>query len=191
MMDSMAFGINNEVNIVWLKRDLRLSDHEPLAQAIKSGTTLLYYVFEPSLINDPHYDVRHWRFIWQSIQDINAQLKPFNTHVYVYYGEATDGFNEINDTYKIAQLFSHEEVGLLSTFDRDKSVKKWCKEHNIVWHESASGAVTRGKKNRIDWDKHWRSVMKAAMTQPILSSVAFVDSNYIAKLSEAILPTLW
>ena len=76
MMDSMDdnakvnLGINSHVNIVWLKRDLRLSDHEPLAHAIKSGTTLLYYVFEPLLINDPHYDVRHWRFIWQSITPI-------------------------------------------------------------------------------------------------------------------------
>jgi deoxyribodipyrimidine photo-lyase len=197
MMDCMAeniqvnLGINSQVNIVWLKRDLRLSDHEPLTQAIKSGTTLLYYVFEPLLINDPHYDVRHWRFVWQSIQDINVQLEPFNTHVYVYFGDATDGLNEINHTYNIARLFSHEEVGLLSTFDRDKSVKKWCKEHNIVWHESPSGAVSRGKKNRIDWDKHWRNVMKAPISQPELSSGTFVSTNYIAKLSVPTLPTLW
>ncbi len=184
-------GINSHVNIVWLKRDLRLSDHEPLAHAIKSGTTLLYYVFEPLLINDPHYDVRHWRFIWQSIQDINAQLEPFNTHVYVYFGDAIDGLNEINHTYKVARLFSHEEIGLLSTFDRDKSVEKWCKAHNIVWYESASGAVIRGKKNRIEWDKHWRNVMKSPTIQVELSSAAFVSTNYIANLSEPILPTLW
>ena len=63
----------------------------------------------------------------------------------------------INHTYKVARLFSHEEIGLLSTFDRDKSVKKWCKAHNIVWYESASCAVSRGKKKRFDWRKKWQA----------------------------------
>ncbi|MFT6206586.1 MAG: deoxyribodipyrimidine photo-lyase, partial [Colwellia sp.] len=57
---------DSEVNIVWLKRDLRLSDHQPLSESTQSGLTLVYYVFEPLLIADPHYDERHWRFIWQS-----------------------------------------------------------------------------------------------------------------------------
>ena len=67
------------INIVWLKRDLRLTDHEPLSDAIKSGLTLLCYVFEPELIKDPHYDERHWRFVWQSLDDLNTQLKSFNS----------------------------------------------------------------------------------------------------------------
>ena len=61
--------------VVWLKRDLRLSDHPPLASAIASGSpVILLYIFEPSLIADPHYDERHWRFVWQSLEDIHHQL---------------------------------------------------------------------------------------------------------------------
>ena len=71
--------VKMEVNVVWLKRDLRLSDHQALTDSIKSGLTLLFYVFEPLLIDDPHYDERHWRFVWQSIQDINNQLASYNT----------------------------------------------------------------------------------------------------------------
>ena len=92
----------DSVNIVWLKRDLRLSDHEPLAESTQAGLTLLYYVFEPLLIDDPHYEERHWRFIWQSLQDLNIQLSPYNTRVYVYYGDAIDGLNAIQKIFKVA-----------------------------------------------------------------------------------------
>ncbi|CAM2996267.1 deoxyribodipyrimidine photo-lyase [Vibrio neptunius] len=37
-----------KINLVWLKRDLRLTDHAPLNAALRSGTpTLIFYVFEP------------------------------------------------------------------------------------------------------------------------------------------------
>jgi deoxyribodipyrimidine photolyase len=35
-----------DVNVVWLKRDLRISDNQALMESLKSGKTLLYYVFE-------------------------------------------------------------------------------------------------------------------------------------------------
>jgi len=183
--------VKMEVNVVWLKRDLRLSDHQALTNSTKSGLTLLFYVFEPLLIDDPHYDERHWRFVWQSIQDINNQLASYNTRVYVYFGDAIDGLNEINTLFQISSLFSHEETGLLSTFDRDKSVDKWCKAREITWHECESGAVIRGKKNRIDWDKHWRKVMTAPLSQPKLSLSTFVSINQLDKLTQHMLPTSW
>jgi deoxyribodipyrimidine photo-lyase len=189
MMDDIA--CNADINLVWLKRDLRLSDHEPLVQSIKSGLTLLYYVFEPLLIDDLHYDERHWRFVWQSIQDINTQLVPFNSRIYVYFGDAITGLNEINNQFNIKRLFSHEEVGLLSTFDRDKAVKKWCKDQNVIWSESEFGAVIRGKKNRIDWDLNWHKVMKSSLSQPKLSSKNLVSKYYIEKLTDPTLPLAW
>lgn len=58
------------INLVWLKRDLRLTDHAPLADAAARPEPLsLIYCFEPELLNDPHYDERHWRFIWQSLME--------------------------------------------------------------------------------------------------------------------------
>jgi len=188
---SVDLVVNTSVNVVWLKRDLRLSDHEPLTHSIQSGLTLFYYVFEPLLIDDPHYDERHWRFVWQSIQDINEQLKPFNSRIYVYLGDAIQGLNEISTLFKIVQLFSHEEVGILSTFDRDKAVKKWCERQHITWYESSVGAVSRGKKNRVDWDTNWRKAIGAALSQPQLSSDVLVSTNELDKLPEPVLPTSW
>ena len=67
------------IDIVWLKRDLRLTDQAPLYHAgLASKNLVLVYIFEPMLIDDPHYDLRHWRFVWQSLEDIKSQLKNSN-----------------------------------------------------------------------------------------------------------------
>ena len=75
------------VNVLWFKRDLRLRDHAPLQAAIAAGQgygqrpLLLLYCFEPSVVADPNYDLRHWRFVWESLVDLNQQLAalPLNT----------------------------------------------------------------------------------------------------------------
>ena len=68
------------INILWFKRDLRLRDHAPFQTAINQGLTtapiplLLLYCFEPSLMADPNYELRHWRFVHECLADLNKQL---------------------------------------------------------------------------------------------------------------------
>ena len=64
------------VNIVWLKRDLRSQDHEPLANAEKESIPYrIIYLFEPSIINYADTSLRHLQFIYYSILAINKKLK--------------------------------------------------------------------------------------------------------------------
>ena len=78
------------VTVIWLKRDLRLRDHEPFYRAVEAGEKLLpLFCWEPSVIADPHMDVRHWRFMQQSIDDINSQL-PAHTGVLSLHCEVAE-----------------------------------------------------------------------------------------------------
>lgn len=68
------------VNLLWFKRDLRLRDHAPLkavlaaCQGSRPWPLLLLYCFEPSLVADPNYELRHWRFVQESLSELNKQL---------------------------------------------------------------------------------------------------------------------
>ena len=63
------------INILWFKRDLRLRDQASLRAAIDAGQPLLLlYCFEPSVMADPNYDLRHWRFVHECLTDLNRQL---------------------------------------------------------------------------------------------------------------------
>ena len=85
--------IKKEINIVWLKRDLRLQDHEPLFLAEKSGLPyLIVFMFEPSLMKHLDTSNRHLQFIYHSIQGLNLELTKYHRNVELFYGEALDVF---------------------------------------------------------------------------------------------------
>ena len=44
------------LNVVWFKRDLRVSDHFPLLEAARKGNVVPIFVFEPSLWGSQEYD---------------------------------------------------------------------------------------------------------------------------------------
>ena len=64
--------MKKNLNIVWLKRDLRTFDHEPLHEAENLKIDyIIIYLFEPVLMNEPDCSKRHQQFVYHSILDIN------------------------------------------------------------------------------------------------------------------------
>ena len=142
------------VNIVWLKRDLRLEDNEAIFNALATKrNVLLVYVFEKLLINDAHYSQRHWDFIKQSLEDLNSTLKKYNSKVLVVESDIIATINQLLTKYKISDIFSHQETGILLTYNRDKTFKRFCKNNFITWHENIHNGIQRGLKNRDEWIK--------------------------------------
>lgn len=162
------------IALVWLKRDLRLQDHGPLQQAIASGLpVLLLYCFEPMLLNDNHYRPRHWRFVRQSLFDIQQQLP--QGALYCVEQDALECLSMLHRQVGISQMYSHQEVGLANTFTRDIKVQQWCDQQQIDWRQSPVGAVVRGLTHRQDWDQRWQKVMRAAVIRVNLTEADWFD----------------
>ena len=142
------------INIVWLKRDLRLEDNEAIFNALQSEKrTLLLYTFETMLLEDEHYSERHWNFIKESIQDLNVHLKPYNSKILTVEADIISVINQLLTKFHITDIFSHQETGILLTYNRDKSFKRFCKNNLITWHENINNGVQRGLKDREEWIK--------------------------------------
>ena len=92
-----------DINIVWFKRDLRFVDHEPLFMAHQEEIPiLLVYFFEPSVMNYDDSDVRHWRFIYESIQEMQTKLNSASVQLYFFHNEVQSVFEELVKRYEIA-----------------------------------------------------------------------------------------
>lgn len=155
-----------KINIVWFKRDLRLRDHEPLKHAIDDKLpTLLLYIFEPSLVNDPHYDCRHWRFVWESLNDIHDTLNSIHKNIVIVYEEAESLFRTLNSFYEIKTIYSHEETGIDLTYRRDQYLADFFKKSGIKWEECPTNAVKRGLMTRDGWSKAWKSTMNKPLVK--------------------------
>ena len=153
---------NPRINLVWFKRDLRLADHEPLAHALQAGLpVLLVYIFEPVLLAAAESDVRHWRFVWQSLQDMNRRLATFGTQVYALHAAAEVVFDALTRHYTVETVYSYAETGLAVTYARDKTMSTFFRIRGIRWLESDYAGVRRGIRNRKDWTRRWHAMMNA------------------------------
>jgi deoxyribodipyrimidine photo-lyase len=162
--------INQEINIVWFKRDLRFTDHEPLYFAQKSKIPLLLiYCFEPSVMQHHDSDVRHWRFVYESLHCMNEKLKPFNAEIFVFHNETSAVFEKLAQTFSINTVFSSQEIGNGLTFERDKAMKLFFQANKITWNEYQTNGVIRRLKTRKTWEERWEEQMTTAPK--------FVDEN--------------
>jgi deoxyribodipyrimidine photo-lyase len=149
------------INIVWFKRDLRFTDHEPLYLAQQSEIpTLLVYFFEASLMAHDDSDTRHWRFVYESVQEMQSKLAKNTAEIYYFHSEVQLVFEELLNEYDIQSVFSHQEIGNKVTYDRDISMQSFFDANKISWKQSQMHGVIRKLKSRSDWDKRWENVMR-------------------------------
>lgn len=157
---SPAMISEDSVQVVWFKRDLRLSDHAPLAKAVQTGIpTLLLYLFEPALLYAEDSDKRHWRFVRQSLIDMHVRLHPLGLKLHVCHADAVPFFQMLCEKLPIVRILSHEETGTRLTYDRDLEVTDLLRKKNIEWQEFQSNGVVRRLPNRGDWAELWTRTM--------------------------------
>lgn len=177
--------------IVWFKRDLRLLDHEPLVKAIATKQPiLLLYSFEPLWTKDAHYSERHIHFIKQSLLDVQDQLRPYGTQILVVSEDIPSVLDQLHREQGITHLFSHQETGMKITYDRDKLVSRWCKEHGVFWEESCSNGVFRGLRNRKKWKNDWVDFINAPIMVPRMEDGTFYSHNEIQGWNESYFETV-
>ena len=145
---------------MWLKRDIRIADNPALFKCAESTNPYVIYIFNPDQLDWPDVDIRHWTFIFQSLNDLRNQGLVVNT----FFGNPIDAFIEIKSQIGEFDLISHEESGTHDTRKVDKKVLDWTQENSVSWQQFPTNAVKRGIKNRSGWDANWISVMKHKLT---------------------------
>lgn len=152
----------NPINLVWMKRDLRTLDHEPLFLAQKEDLPyLIIYLFEPALLKAKDTDIRHLQFCYHSIQKINKRLATTKHQINIAYEDALPVFQWLSAQFDIKTVFSYQESGTQLTWERDKKIKRFLDQQQINWIESQRDGIIRGIRNRKGWDANWEMTMNA------------------------------
>jgi deoxyribodipyrimidine photo-lyase len=176
-----------KVALVWLKRDLRWEDHKPITKAIDSGYPIvLWYNFEPILLDDKHYSSRHWHFISESLDDFDDFLQSMKTCVLRMYGSVSENFTRLSEAFEITSVYSYRETGLKITFDRDKIFSRMLVQENIPWIEFNTNGVERGLKHRMGWRDRWEAFMESPVSNPSWSQKSVVSSTMLSQVENNI-----
>jgi len=173
--------------LVWFKRDLRLADHAPLAAAIASGRpVLLVYCFEQAQLDDPHYDPRHWRFVWESLQDLRSRLPTEGPRLQICQGSMDSVLRDLIHRDLLHSVYSHEETGLEVTYALDRGVADLLAHEGVPWHEFPTNGVTRRRRDRKGWNRAWGQTMSATAVHPRLDALQRSDAAESVLASRAL-----
>ncbi len=153
--------MSGAIQLVWLKRDLRLLDHAPLARAAKRGPVVLLYVHEPSLLTSPEHDPSHLDFVSAGLTELDAAMRARGHRLVVRHGEFPDVLERLQQEIPFEHLWSHEETGNRLTYDRDLRVGRWCKHRQLPWTELPQTGVARPHRSREGWAQRWTARMRA------------------------------
>lgn len=177
------------MNIVWFKRDLRITDHAPLATAAALNESILpLYIVEPDMWRLPDTSWRHWHFIHDCLSELRQQLAQLGQPLVIRVGDAQQVFQELHLQNKIKNIYSHEETGNAWTYERDKRLKHWCIQNNIPWIEFPNNGVVRRLKSRDEWGKiHKQRMQQALLAAPkSLRPVANIDIGVLPEKTDRI-----
>jgi deoxyribodipyrimidine photo-lyase len=147
--------------LVWFKRDLRVRDHAPLAEAARFGRALALVVIEPQWLESPDCDPRHVAFLLECVATLREDLAARGLTLIVRTGDMIEVLTRLRQRFGFTHLLSHEETGSGWSYTRDRAVKRWCRQEGVHWTESAQTGVVRRLGERSGWAARWAARMNA------------------------------
>ena len=164
------------VHVVWFRRDLRVHDHAALAAAAASGAPVIaLYIFDPGDWAQPERSRRHFDFLLESLEDLDAALATRGAKLMLRIGAATEVFSALHRDFGLAAIHFNEETGLQWSFDRDRQLRRWARNAGIELREQAQPGHVRDHLGQPDWSRQWEARMQAPRLRApeALSSPAF------------------
>ncbi|XQY92271.1 FAD-binding domain-containing protein [Metabacillus sp. HB246100] len=153
------------INVVWFKRDLRIHDHRPLVEASKYGEVLPIYIVEPSIWKGKDVSIRHFQFVLESLEELSENLSQIGGKLFVAIAEMEEVLEAIFDKLGPFRLFAHEENGTPLTYERDRRVRQWMNERDLLFREFQEYGVMGGLQTRNSFQKQWNSFMNESVVE--------------------------
>ncbi len=178
--------------LVWFKRDLRLRDHAPLAEAMHFESALGLVVIEPQWLASSECDPRHVGFLLDCVAELQRELAARGLTLIVRIGALPQVLQTLRREFPFSHLFSAEETGPGWSYTRDLAVAEWCRSQGVNWTELPQTGVVRRLRSRTGWAGRWAQRMNAPEAPPItgFKPATGLQPNAVPTLLQLGLPAL-
>ncbi|EFX85418.1 DNA photolyase 1 [Daphnia pulex] len=127
---------NKPVVIHWFRKGLRLHDNPALLNALeKVGES--HYELRPVFILDPWFvknakvGPNRWRFLVQSLQDLDDNLKKIGSRLFILKGSPTETFKKVFKEWNVKKLTFEVDIEPYAK-TRDEEIKKLADHHSVT-----------------------------------------------------------
>ena len=147
------------MDVVWYKRDLRIQDHAPLAEAAANGPVIPLYILEPELWQQPDMARRHYEFLGECLNELDHDLTALGQSLVLRVGDAVDILSKLCAAHGVTRIHTHQETWNHWTYDRDRRVLAWARSAGVEIIETQQYGVHRRLASRRGWAGKWDRMM--------------------------------
>lgn len=119
------------INLVWLRRDLRLEDNHPLYLALKAGKAQPIFIFDHHILQkfSDSYD-RRVDYIHQALEKIKSRCQEYEGDLWIYHSTPEDAFEKILSEHMVENIFCTEDYEP-ANIARDARVAEVAKKYGV------------------------------------------------------------
>jgi len=123
------------INIVWFRRDLRLTDNAALYHALKSENPVLpIFIFDKNILDKLEDKAdRRVEFIHAALAEMQQKLVSMGSSLQVFYTTPLEAFKQILSLYTIEKVFANHDYEQYA-IDRDAQINELLQQHNASLH---------------------------------------------------------
>ncbi|XP_014829264.1 PREDICTED: cryptochrome-2-like [Poecilia mexicana] len=92
-------------SVHWFRKGLRLHDNPALQEALNGADTVrCVYVLDPWFAGAANVGINRWRFLLESLEDLDNSLKKLNSRLFVVRGQPTEVFPRLFKEWNVTRL---------------------------------------------------------------------------------------
>ena len=143
------------MNIVWFRRDLRLSDNESFFKAVAGNAPVIpCFIIDPWFYKWKDIGKARVRFLFESLEDLHKSLQKRNSKLYIFTGNSVEilqrlTYELIEQDYQPKLYFNHDvqvEYGL----HRDKLILDFYRKQQLQCYLGLNNFL-QVQENREQW----------------------------------------
>ena len=117
--------------IHWFRKGLRLHDNPALMDAIQTKLKLYpIFILDPWFVKNARVGINRWRFLQQSLDDLDEQLQRLGSRLFVVRGTPEKMFPDLFKNWNVSKLTFEIDTEPYSKV-RDKAVAEIATKYNV------------------------------------------------------------
>ncbi|MEM7712718.1 MAG: FAD-binding domain-containing protein [Cyanobacteria bacterium P01_A01_bin.68] len=143
------------MNIIWFRRDLRLSDNESVIKATANNAEVLpCFIIDPWFYQWKDIGKARVRFLFECLENLDNNLQKLGSKLYLFEGNSVDILQQltsqlIQQSYQ-PKLYFNRDVQVEYGIARDKYIVDYYQQQNSEYHIGLSNFIQPNER-REEW----------------------------------------
>ncbi len=143
-----------KISVFIFRRDLRLNDNTALINALENSELVIpIFIFNKKQISEQneYRSLNAMQFIKNSILNLNAELKKYNSKIFMFYDKIDNILLKLKQELNIEAIYINEDYTPFAR-KRDEQIKEFCNKEKIEFF-SFEDALLNHPKNTVKENK--------------------------------------